>query len=389
MDDQAPAQCSAATKQGARCRRPAIRASRGTAVPLCNVHAGMLRAGAGDARRCTATTASGKPCPRWGVRGSEPARCSAHGGQFAPAAEEARRCTATTASGRRCRQWAERASLARFGRALCPTHVRAAAGRPHWRAPGPEDSRRCTAITYAGSRCPRWAQPGSEPPLCRAHRYPDAQGQIRHGLFRRELPLSQVEREALAIVQETGEPADVGVLLARLLVARLLAYRQQSPRPPEKDLNGMRLLMARLDQVRKFVALRRELAPPEPWVVPPEIVAQLKEEGLLEEAPATQPAPEVSALLEEMLEDSLEVEIWVARLTLAEIFGLVTSDLPVDKLVPRARMVLRGTSLVRKLLMEEFVKQPERKRRAAAGAHPRRGRGRRGAYKGPQGGRRR
>ncbi len=98
----------------------------------------------------------------------------------------------------------------------------------------------------------------------------------------------------------------------------------------------------------------------------------------VEEAPEAQLTPEVAALLEEMLADSLVREIGVTRLALAELLGLATSDLPLDKLAPRAGMVLRRTRLVQKLMVEEFVKQPERKRRAAAGPHPRRGRGRRG-----------
>jgi hypothetical protein len=253
--------CTATTKAGRRCRRPAI-ASSG-AAQLCTVHAGLTVPHGEDRRRCTATARAGNRCRRWAVRGTSPPRCPTHAGRFAPAGDEPRRCTAIARSGVRCRQWAVRGSEARYGQPLCPAHARVAAGGTGWHWPGPEDDaagRRCKAITRQGRQCRNWALAGTDPPLCRGHRYPEQHSQIRHGLYRPGWGLGPLEREALAVAWRTGRPLDAEVLLARLLARALLGYLSTSPRPREQDMNGIRLLLRALGAVRRVVAARRELA---------------------------------------------------------------------------------------------------------------------------------
>jgi hypothetical protein len=265
--------CTATTKAGRRCRRPAI-ASSG-AAQLCTVHAGLTVPHGEDRRRCTATARAGNRCRRWAVRGTSPPRCPTHAGRFAPAGDEPRRCTAIARSGVRCRQWAVRGSEARYGQPLCPAHARVAAGGTGWHWPGPEDDaagRRCKAITRQGRQCRNWALAGTDPPLCRGHRYPEQHSQIRHGLYRPGWGLGPLEREALAVAWRTGRPLDAEVLLARLLARALLGYLSTSPRPREQDMNGIRLLLRALGAVRRVVAARRELAQEELTIfVPPEL----------------------------------------------------------------------------------------------------------------------
>jgi hypothetical protein len=383
-------QCTATTKAGRRCRRPAI-ASSGVAH-LCTVHAGLTLPRGEDRRRCTATTLAGSRCRRWAVQRTDPPLCPMHAGRFAPAGDESRRCTALTPGGARCRQWAVHGSEARHGRPLCPTHARVAAGGSGWRWPGPADDaagRRCKAITHRGRQCRNWALAGTDPPLCCGHRYPEQNNQIRHGLYRPGWGLSPLERQALAVAWRTGQPLDAEVLLARLLARAVLGYLSASTRPREQDMNGIRLLLRALGTVRRVVAARRELAQEEFTIVlPPELAHLLPEQ---ETAPEPPLPPEVAELLEEGAEDSLVGDIGVARVATAWAFGLTMNaeQLTVPQLVPRVQLVLQGTWVIRCLLVEEFVKQPARQERAAAGPHHRRGRGRRGPYKGRKGSSRR
>lgn len=353
--------CTALTRAGQRCRRPAIGEID---PPLCTVHAGLTLPREADRRRCTATTQAGSRCRRWAARATEPPRCPMHAGRFAPAGSEPRRCSAIARSGNRCRQWAVRASEARHGQPLCPAHARVAAGGSGWHWPGPEDDaagRRCTAVTRQGRQCRNWALAGTAPPLCRCHRFPEEHSQIRHGLYRPGWGLGPLEREALAVAWRTGRPLDAEVLLARLLARAVLGYLNTSPRPREQDMNGIRLLLRALGAVRRVVAARRELAPEEVTILlPPELAHLLEAEGPAPEPPLP---PEVAELLELGAEDSLVEDIGVARVATAWAFGLTTNaeQLTVRQLAPRARLVLQGTWVIRCLLVEEFVKQPARK----------------------------
>jgi hypothetical protein len=128
-------------------------------------------------------------------------------------------------------------------------------------------------------------------------------------------------------------------------------------------MNGIRLLLRALGAVRRVVAARRELAPEEVTILlPPELAHLLEPE---ETAPEPPLPPEVVELIELGAEDSLVEDIGVARVATAWAFGLTMNadQLPVRQLVPRARLVLQGTWVIRCLLLEEFVKHPARQKK--------------------------
>jgi hypothetical protein len=370
--------CAALTTTGAQCQRWATHDSLARfGRPLCPSHNSTRAPAAGPhapgaPRRCSALTRAGAPCRQWAARDSV-ARfgkplCPTHAAANTPAANHPRRCTATTGTGARCRQWSQHDSLARFGRLLCPIHARAAAGHPHFHLPDPADEaagRRCTATTQTGARCRRWALPGTTPPLCRQHRYPDDQPQIRHGLRRRTLALSPLEREALSIAWASGNQLDAELLLARLIAMRPLDYLVSSPRPLEKNLNSVRLLFRAITYIRRLVAARRELTAADPPFIIPESWAPF-----LPPQPEPDPLPPaVAALLDAATADSLIDEIGLTRVVLSWVLGLIPPDdsLTLAQLAPRVRLILRGTGLVGELLVEDFVKQPQRRARGLGG----------------------
>jgi hypothetical protein len=89
------------------------------------------RSGNQKRQPCTAIRRDGEPCRAWAIPGTEPPRCAAHRRPPAPdvdaaivpgkntfAADSPRRCSATTAAGRPCLGWAVRGS----DPPLCPAH---------------------------------------------------------------------------------------------------------------------------------------------------------------------------------------------------------------------------------------------------------------------------
>lgn len=143
-------------------------------------------------------------------------------------------------------------------RALCRVHSVGV----RWRAPETPDEeagRRCTATTLAGERCQNWALAHTEPPLCRAHAFPDAHGQLRHGYYRRTPYLPAPVKTQLAQLAAEREPLVAEIVVARLQIAGLLAYLGRPDLTAGKRLSAYRILQRALRLVARLMRIQHAL----------------------------------------------------------------------------------------------------------------------------------
>jgi hypothetical protein len=169
--------------------------------------------------------------------------------------EPEKRCSATTALGKPCRRAALQESFDKYGKWLCVRH------EPGYVFPVPPEGRRCEAETLAGERCRRWARARAEggPVLCVAHDVLQGHPSLRHGYYRQQVYLPPEEAaRLLAILEEEGAVAVAIEMMAQQL-AMAMGYAEDESLPLERFGTAMGIVLRLVRKKRKLVMLEREL----------------------------------------------------------------------------------------------------------------------------------
>lgn len=276
--------CTAANRDGARCRNWAMHGSE-----RCSVHAGLIapreshrtQGPRASRRACSARLPNGDPCPAWALRDScDPPLCSMHAGLGTP--DRSHACSATRRDGTPCRGWAIPGTARQVGRPLCRAHLPPGDPRRLQQPlPGPADRARgrvCTATTVAGKPCRNWAlrdscssaeaelpsptkfgRAPSGRPLCWVHAFPHQHPLIRHGYYRRLPHFSRAEHAAIVRLARDGQPLDAELLTLRLKLRDAFLYlRRLRLTGPQKERTARVIFRGAL-AVSRLLRAQKEL----------------------------------------------------------------------------------------------------------------------------------